>query len=300
MVLYTLFHWSSTPVCSQLVFCMHFCVWRCIPDVSVGRDVFHIYLLLRHLVLPSGISELDGGRKSQSWHLVGEAPSSGLIFSGCYSLSEYSHPPTVCPWKSEATGFVALSLEFCLWHSLDAFDRVAGFNFKSKDPIRGSQRSASLHLLIGCLVEEKELNLQSLWPTCFIKISFSIEKKNNCGGKNRSKEGKSSDCKLSFQAGILAESTKEIWESGHLFDSKGLLDILTSGVKSQGRDRVSMLICFWKGQLKSCAANTWARNPEELSNFPSPLSVLVVELTLDFSWLPGPGCILIHYTLGLG
>ena len=23
-----LFHWSGTPVCSQLVFCMHFCVWR--------------------------------------------------------------------------------------------------------------------------------------------------------------------------------------------------------------------------------------------------------------------------------
>ena len=27
MVLYILFHWSGTPVCSQLVFCMHFCVW---------------------------------------------------------------------------------------------------------------------------------------------------------------------------------------------------------------------------------------------------------------------------------
>ena len=27
------------------------CVWRCIPDVSVKRDVLHIHLLLRHLVL---------------------------------------------------------------------------------------------------------------------------------------------------------------------------------------------------------------------------------------------------------
>ena len=26
MVLYILFHWSGTPVCSQLVFCMYFCV----------------------------------------------------------------------------------------------------------------------------------------------------------------------------------------------------------------------------------------------------------------------------------
>ena len=31
--LYSLFCWSDTPVHSQLVFCMYFCVWRCIPDV---------------------------------------------------------------------------------------------------------------------------------------------------------------------------------------------------------------------------------------------------------------------------
>ena len=41
----------STPVCSQLVFCMHFCVWRCTPDVSMERDLLHIQLLFRHLVL---------------------------------------------------------------------------------------------------------------------------------------------------------------------------------------------------------------------------------------------------------
>ena len=52
MILYILFHWSGTPVCSQLVFCMHFCVWRCIPDVSEERDVLHVHLLLCHLVLP--------------------------------------------------------------------------------------------------------------------------------------------------------------------------------------------------------------------------------------------------------
>ena len=49
--LYILFHWSGTPVHSQLVFCMHFCVWRCTPDLSVERDVFHVHLLLHHLVL---------------------------------------------------------------------------------------------------------------------------------------------------------------------------------------------------------------------------------------------------------
>ena len=30
---------------------MHFCVWRCIPDVSVERNVLHVRLLLHHLVL---------------------------------------------------------------------------------------------------------------------------------------------------------------------------------------------------------------------------------------------------------
>ena len=51
VVLYILFLWSGIPVCSQLVFCMHFCVSRCIPDVSMERDVLHIHLLLSHLVL---------------------------------------------------------------------------------------------------------------------------------------------------------------------------------------------------------------------------------------------------------
>ena len=41
---------SGPPVCSQLVFCTHFCVWRCVPDVSMERNVLHVQLLLRHLV----------------------------------------------------------------------------------------------------------------------------------------------------------------------------------------------------------------------------------------------------------
>ena len=52
MVLYILFLWSGTPVHSQLVFCIHFCVGRCIPDVSVERDVLSVHLLLHHLVFP--------------------------------------------------------------------------------------------------------------------------------------------------------------------------------------------------------------------------------------------------------
>ena len=50
--IYILFCWSGTPVCSQLAFCKHFCVWRCIPDVSMKRDVFHVHLLLHHLAPP--------------------------------------------------------------------------------------------------------------------------------------------------------------------------------------------------------------------------------------------------------
>ena len=49
--LHILFHWWGTPVCSQLMFCMYFCVWRCIPDVFMERDALHVHLLLCHLVL---------------------------------------------------------------------------------------------------------------------------------------------------------------------------------------------------------------------------------------------------------
>ena len=42
------FLWSCTPVCSPLVFCKHFRVWSCIPDVSMERDVLHVHLLLHH------------------------------------------------------------------------------------------------------------------------------------------------------------------------------------------------------------------------------------------------------------
>ena len=48
VVLYLLC-WSGTLVHAQLVFCMHFCVWRCIPDVSMERDILHVYLFLHHL-----------------------------------------------------------------------------------------------------------------------------------------------------------------------------------------------------------------------------------------------------------
>ena len=51
VVLYIPSHGSCTPVRSQLVFCKHFCVWRCIPDVSVERNVLHVQLLFCHLFI---------------------------------------------------------------------------------------------------------------------------------------------------------------------------------------------------------------------------------------------------------
>ena len=51
VVLHILFHWSGTPAHSQLMLCMHFCVIKYIPDLSVERDVLHVHLLLHHLVL---------------------------------------------------------------------------------------------------------------------------------------------------------------------------------------------------------------------------------------------------------
>ena len=51
--------WSGTPVSFQPVFCMHFCVWRCIPDISMERDVrLHVHLLLCHR-LPGLVSLLN-------------------------------------------------------------------------------------------------------------------------------------------------------------------------------------------------------------------------------------------------
>ena len=39
LVLYILFWWSGIPACSQQVLCKISCVWRCIPDILMERDV---------------------------------------------------------------------------------------------------------------------------------------------------------------------------------------------------------------------------------------------------------------------
>ena len=76
--LYILFHWSDAPFCSQLVFCMHFCVWRCIPDVSMETDVLHGYLLLCHLVLSSQHTFL-----SNIWSFPKPLATKSVLFLCC-------------------------------------------------------------------------------------------------------------------------------------------------------------------------------------------------------------------------
>ena len=61
MELHVLFWWSGTPASSQLVLCEIFCIWTCISDASVVRDVLHIHLFLHHLV-PSKIFLVSWGR----------------------------------------------------------------------------------------------------------------------------------------------------------------------------------------------------------------------------------------------
>ena len=70
-----------------MVFCMHFCVWRCIPDVSMERDVFHVRLLLLHLVLPLLLA-------FSSWNYI---ICLFHVFNDCFSVEssplEHKHVP---------------------------------------------------------------------------------------------------------------------------------------------------------------------------------------------------------------
>ena len=109
------FHWSGTPVRSQLVFCMHFWVWRCIPDVSMERDVLHIYLLLCHLVLPFFLSSFI----LISWRLI-TLHNIAVVFAWFYIffcagqglLSTLSRC-SACTYVSEGVFLVYLWREMC-------------------------------------------------------------------------------------------------------------------------------------------------------------------------------------------
>ena len=48
---YNPFQWSGTPASILAVFCENCCIYRCILDTSMERDVLHVHLLL-HLLEP--------------------------------------------------------------------------------------------------------------------------------------------------------------------------------------------------------------------------------------------------------
>ena len=50
-----LFCWSGTAVCVPSWCSTCTCVWSCVPDVSMERDVLHVHLLLRHFALPNSL-----------------------------------------------------------------------------------------------------------------------------------------------------------------------------------------------------------------------------------------------------
>ena len=127
MVLYFLFHWSGTPVHSQLVFCMHLCVWRCTPDVSGERDVLHVHLLLHHLVLSKDrswwVSSLGGkGGRTQAW----DSQAGSEVH-----ITELITPQPAPPWGKQksfllgvvtqaATSFCSPAIDFCISISYSA------------------------------------------------------------------------------------------------------------------------------------------------------------------------------------
>ena len=61
--------------CSQLVFCMHFCVWRFIPDISLKRDVLHV--LEKEMATHSSVL---------AWRIPGTGEPGGLPSMGSHRV----------------------------------------------------------------------------------------------------------------------------------------------------------------------------------------------------------------------
>ena len=72
----------NTPAHSQHVFCK-ICVWRCLPDASVERDVLHVHLLSHHLVSLTVILVLG----EMEWVLFLEFPGHISQFSRTILIS---------------------------------------------------------------------------------------------------------------------------------------------------------------------------------------------------------------------
>ena len=136
-LLYIIFCWSDTPVCSQLVFCMNICVWRCIPDVSMERDILYTHLLLHHLVCLSSLVQSyimsDSLQQHESQHARPPCPSStpGVGPNSCapsrwchWAISSSVTPFSSCPQSLPASGSFPMS-QFFAWGGQSIGDSVS-------------------------------------------------------------------------------------------------------------------------------------------------------------------------------
>ena len=102
------FAWFYTPVCSQLVFCMHSCVWRCIPDVSMERCTPHpptpllssanLFLIRLWCAMKSGLSRQPGmtssvvvPRRSPKALPKAKLAPEKVMFTVCWSAASLVH-----------------------------------------------------------------------------------------------------------------------------------------------------------------------------------------------------------------
>ena len=75
------------------------CVWHCIPDVSVERDVLHVHLLLRHLALWKGHFYLCGSEhpkmRSRRWTPASSDLTGGWSLVVNVKFRDFSGDPVV-------------------------------------------------------------------------------------------------------------------------------------------------------------------------------------------------------------
>ena len=204
VVLYIIFLWSGTPVSSQLLFCTHFCVWRCILDVSVERNVLHFQLLFCHFVHLNFLTTRDktyGHLCAYLWvyiffytcwykpkkEIVGSYGNPMFNFWRNFQTA-FHHGVLFCipissAWKFKYFHFfitlvlLCLSLEPYFWCALHAYlssvyHYLVNFLFKSFTHF--------LHWCLSYVLSDSEVFHTSMWHYFFILIfnclAYYIEK----------------------------------------------------------------------------------------------------------------------------
>ena len=161
MVLYILFQWSGTPACSQLVVCNHFWVWRCIPDVSMERDILHVHLLLCHFLPHVCISWQPSS--SISSHQFSAFSNHKCL--SCYQCVLKQHSPWVYPDVALGVAvFFSTALSYAQWRWRRAWNPPDG-SLKDKAWEEEFERSRN-----GCLQTD------NAWPCMGTAVPIKISK----------------------------------------------------------------------------------------------------------------------------